>query len=73
MSSRQLQRKLKAMLDTAPAAYLRDYRLKVAKRQLTEGRAVKDVAFGTGFSSVSYFGKCFKSRFGLMPSEIQPD
>jgi len=73
MSPRQLQRKLKALLDTAPAAYLRDYRLKLARQQLSDGRAVTDVAFATGFSSVSYFGKCFKSRFGTMPSEIQSD
>ena len=73
MSPRQLQRKLRALLDTAPAAFLRDYRLKAAYARLAAGATVTDVAYATGFSSVSYFGKCFRSRFGAPPSDVQPD
>jgi signal transduction histidine kinase/DNA-binding response OmpR family regulator/streptogramin lyase len=70
MSQRQLQRKMKAILDTVPASYLRNFRLTEARRRLLAGESVSDVTFATGFSSVSYFGKCFKARFGMSPSEV---
>ena len=72
MSQRQLQRKMRATLDTVPASYLRNYRLHEARRQLVDGISVSDVTFATGFSSVSYFGKCFKATFDILPSEVKP-
>ncbi|MDP9041826.1 MAG: AraC family transcriptional regulator [Bacteroidota bacterium] len=29
---------------------------------------ISEIAFETGFSSPSYFTKCFKRKFGLLPA-----
>jgi signal transduction histidine kinase/DNA-binding response OmpR family regulator len=71
MSERQLQRKLKAVMDTTPREYLRDYRLKKALPMVEDGEPVSAVAFAVGFASQSYFTSCFKARFGLTPSEVR--
>lgn len=70
MSHRQLQRKLKALFDIAPATYLRDFRLQRAKQQLEMGHSVTDAALASGFSSPGYFARCFSARYGTRPSDI---
>ena len=71
MSDRQLQRKLKALVDHSPAEYLRSYRLTMAKKKLRDGKQVGLVAEAVGFSSQAYFASCFKSEFGTTPSQFQ--
>ncbi|MDH5500342.1 MAG: helix-turn-helix domain-containing protein, partial [Gammaproteobacteria bacterium] len=70
MSHRQLQRKLKALLDVAPAMYLRDFRLQKAKAKLEEGDTVTNAALDCGFSTAGYFARCFSTRYGIRPSDI---
>ena len=70
MSERQLFRKLKSVLDMTPTEYLRRYRLEKAKQMLVEGKAIGFTSFEVGFSSQSYFAKCFKAQFGVSPSEF---
>jgi signal transduction histidine kinase/ligand-binding sensor domain-containing protein/DNA-binding response OmpR family regulator len=69
MSERQLQRKLRALLDVAPADYLREFRLQRAAALVREGHPAGNVAFDVGFSTPSHFGACFKARFGTTPGE----
>ncbi|NQZ08968.1 MAG: response regulator [Algicola sp.] len=71
MSKRQLQRKLKALTDYTPTEYLRIYRLQQANRLIAEGQQISDVTFHAGFSSHTYFGRCFKAYFKMTPSEFQ--
>jgi signal transduction histidine kinase/DNA-binding response OmpR family regulator/streptogramin lyase len=71
MTERQLQRKLKSLLNLTPGEYLREFRLQKAAAQLAEGVPAGVVAFDCGFSSQSHFGSCFKARFGLTPGEYQ--
>ena len=71
MSDRQLQRKLKALIDHSPTEYLRNYRLTMAKKKLIDGAQVGVVADAVGFSSQAYFASCFKTEFGATPSEFQ--
>jgi signal transduction histidine kinase/ligand-binding sensor domain-containing protein/DNA-binding response OmpR family regulator len=71
MSDRQLQRKLKALVDHSPAEYLRSFRLTMAKKKLNEGASVGLAAESVGFSSQAYFASCFKSEFGRTPSDYQ--
>ncbi|HNP65571.1 MAG TPA: helix-turn-helix transcriptional regulator [Woeseiaceae bacterium] len=71
MSHRQLQRKLKALLDVVPATYLRDLRLQKSKARLEAGDAVTTIALDCGFSSAGYFTRCFSARYGILPSEIR--
>ena len=70
MSERQLQRKLKAIMNHSPNEHLRNFRLKKAMKLLETGSSVADAAYSVGFVSLSYFASCFKARFGLAPSQV---
>lgn len=70
MSERQLNRKLKGLLDLSPNEYLRRYRLEKARELLIQGNPPNFTAFEVGFSSQSYFGRCFKAQYGVAPSEL---
>jgi len=71
VSTRQLQRKLKALTGHSPAEYLRAYRLKEAARLLGARGQIIKVAFDVGFTSQAYFGTCFKAQFGMSPGQYQ--
>jgi signal transduction histidine kinase/DNA-binding response OmpR family regulator len=71
MSIRQMQRKLKSLVEYAPSEYLRIYRLNKAKQLINAGTKISDVYLQTGFASHTYFGRCFKAHFNLTPSEYQ--
>lgn len=70
LSERQLNRKLGALIDHNFSEYLRKFRMQKAKQFLLEGRQITEVSFDVGFSSPSYFSSCFKTEFGLSPSEF---
>jgi len=71
MSTRQLQRKLKAITGHNPAEFLRSYRLKKARELLRTGIQVGVTADAVGFSSPAYFTSCFKAQFAQTPSDYQ--
>jgi AraC family transcriptional regulator of adaptative response/methylated-DNA-[protein]-cysteine methyltransferase len=50
-------------------AYQRMFRLNTAFKKLQEGESVTDVAFGTGYESLSGFGDSFKTVFGVSPKQ----
>ena len=65
-----LYKKLTTLTDTTPVAFIRSVRLRRAAALLQEGTlTVNEIAERTGFSSPSYFTKCFKKEFGVLPSE----
>ena len=67
-----LYKKLTALTDTTPVAFIRSIRLQRAAALLQEGKfTVNEIAERTGFSSSSYFTKCFKKEFGVLPSEYR--
>jgi len=73
MSRSQLHRKLKALLGQGPNHFIRVFRLQRAHDLLKQkGITSAEVAFEVGFSSPSYFTKCFHDLFGYTPTEI-PD
>lgn len=68
-----LYKKLTALLQQSPVTFIRSIRLQRAADMLSKGDySIKEVAENTGFSSISYFGKCFQKEFGCKPSEY-PD
>jgi len=71
VSERQLQRKVKALIDQNPRDMVRDYRLMKACEALKDGCQVSQVADDCGFNSLSYFSQCFKAQFGLSPKQYQ--
>lgn len=69
-SKSQLYRKLMALTGKSPNTFIRDYRLNQASQLLNKNSGnISEIAFQTGFSSPSYFSKCFQKRFGQMPSD----
>ncbi|MCJ8270045.1 MAG: ATP-binding protein, partial [Psychrosphaera sp.] len=70
ISERQLFRKLKSTVDMSPTEYLRNFRLLKAAGLLRLGQKSTVVALEVGFSSASYFTKCFRAQFGVAPSEF---
>ena len=71
VSDRQLQRKIKALIDQNPMDILREFRLNTAKQKLRDGYQVSLVADDCGFNSLSYFSQCFKAQFGMSPKKFQ--
>ena len=49
--------------------YLKNFRLDYSARLLADGMRVTEVAIQSGFTSSSYFAKCFKAKFGMIPKE----
>ena len=71
MSRTQFYRKLKAITGIPASIYLRTVRLTEAKKMIEEKRGnISEIAFSVGFSSPSYFAKCFKDEFGYSPSNL---
>ena len=71
MSERQLQRKMKSLINISPKEYIRVYRLNQAKKLLKQGMQVNRVADECGFSSHSYFASCFKAKFAMTAKQYQ--
>ena len=68
MSKSQLYRKSKAITGSVPNMMLQEYRLRQSLDLLKkDDRNVTQTTFDSGFSSPSYFTKCFQKRFGLQP------
>jgi len=68
ISKPQLYRKSMATTGMSPNTLLREYRLLRSLDLLrNEDRNISQTTFDTGFSSPSYFTKCFQKRFGLQP------
>jgi AraC-like DNA-binding protein len=69
-SKPQLYRKLVSLTGKSPVSFIQEYRLKEALNLLNrEAGNVSQIAYESGFSSPSYFAKCFQKRFGRSPSE----
>ncbi len=66
-----LARKIKALTGYTPNAFVRLYRLQRARQLLTHKTGnIKEIAFQVGIPNLSYFTKCFKETFGILPSEL---
>ena len=71
MSRSNLLRKVKKLTDLSVSQFIRDVRLREAMKLLKEGSfSVSEVAYKVGFSSVSYFIKCFGDVYGYPPGEV---
>ncbi len=71
LSRVQLYRKVKALTGQSPVELLRTVRLHKARRLLQDSvKSISEVAYEVGFTSPSYFTKCFRDEFGASPSEL---
>ena len=72
MSRATLYRKIHALTGESPNDFIQTYRLKRGAELLENNfGSVLEVAFEVGFSSASYFTKCFKKKFNQLPSAFQ--
>lgn len=71
LSRVQLYRKIKSLTNYAPNELLRMVRLKKAASLLASSEmSVSEVCYEVGFTSPSYFTKCFKEQFGEGPTDL---
>jgi len=70
MSRSQLQRKLKQLMQQNPSEYIKTTRLRHAAWLLeSKDLAISEIAYATGFSSLSHFSNSFKEHYGISPSQ----
>ena len=69
-SRSSFNRKVNALLGMSPNEYLRKRRLNLAAQMLErKNGSVSDICYKVGFNSPSYFAKCFREQFGVLPAE----
>lgn len=72
LSRVQLYRKVKVLTGKTPVELLRRARLMKARTMVTTtDRSIAEIAYATGFTSPSYFNKCFKDEFGVSPGGMR--
>ena len=72
VSKSECLRCFKVSLQVAPYQYLMEYRLsKAAELLRTTDAPVSKIANQVGFSQSSHFGKCFREKTGLTPTEYR--
>jgi AraC-like DNA-binding protein len=72
LSRVQLYRKVKSFTGSTPVELLRTARLKRGYHLLmTTDKSVSEVAYQVGFTAPSYFTKCFKEEYGVLPGDVR--
>lgn len=70
LSHSSLNRRMKSLLGTTPNDYIRRKRLSCAAQMLSKGGVrINEVCYAVGFNSPSYFSKCFRKEYGMLPAE----
>ena len=70
LSRSNLYLKFKELTGLSSSGFIRNVRLKRAVQLFeTSDLSVKEIMYMTGFNTASYFSKCFKKQFGVIPSE----
>lgn len=67
-SRSQLYRKTIMLTGFSPNILLKEYRLEAAKDMMRKQRFnISQITFHSGFTSPSYFTKCFRKKYGMLP------
>lgn len=62
----------KKELGQTPNQYILELRLIHARYLILHSdQSIKEIAYGSGFATPSYFSKCFFSRFGVLPNQLR--
>ena len=71
MSRMTFYRRLQTATGQKPTEFVRTIRLRHAAEMLQKGeQSISEISFATGFSSVSYFSRCFRTMFGVSPTQF---
>ena len=72
LPEKQLYRVVKKFMDVGPSEHIRNVRLKKAAALLVQNKfTVAEVCYMVGFTTPSYFTKCFKEKYGVKPSQYK--
>ena len=70
LSRSAFYKKVKALTGFAPVDLIKEFRLSHAAELLrTTNHSITETAYRSGFKDASYFGKCFRKRYGMSPRE----
>ena len=70
LSRSKLYRKIKTATGDSANEFIRKIRLEKAKEYLEQtDKTVSEICYAVGFSSPSYFSKCYKQHFGEIPKK----
>ncbi len=70
LSRSQLYRKIKALTGGSVNEFIRNIRLQKAKEFIDEGdQNINEIIYKVGFTSPSYFTKCYKAKYGHVPTQ----
>jgi signal transduction histidine kinase/ligand-binding sensor domain-containing protein/DNA-binding response OmpR family regulator len=70
LSRSQLYRKIKTLTGVSVNEFIRNVRLEKAKQLIEMGNNnINEISYKVGFTSPSYFTKCFKTKFGYLPTQ----
>ncbi len=72
ISKSKLYREMIRLTGKSPNVFLLHFRLRKSL-QLLQNKIgnISEVAFDTGFNSPSYYTKCFRKKYGIMPSGLK--
>lgn len=72
MSRANLYRRMHGITGQSPTDFLRNQRLEQAAHLLcTTSHSVNEIADLVGFAYASYFSKCFKDKYGVLPKDYK--
>ena len=72
ISRSKLYRKIKALTGLTANEFIKKIRLEKAKQFLENSDySISEISFKVGFSSPSYFTKCYKIQFGILPTDVK--
>ena len=71
-SKSQFYRKMIDLMGATPNNFIKEYRLNKALSLLNKGEYnISEIAHMTGFSSRSYFSKCFQNKYTQLPTNLK--
>jgi AraC-like DNA-binding protein len=70
LSRSQLYRKIKTLTGVSANEFVRNVRLEKAKQLIEQGNSnINEISYKVGFTSPSYFTKCYKIKYGHLPTQ----
>jgi DNA-binding response OmpR family regulator len=70
-STSAIHKKIKRITNKSTNQFIREYRLEKGQQMIKSNHAsISEIAFNTGFGSVSYFSKSYKAYFGYNPTQL---
>ena len=70
LSRSQLYRKVKTLTGVSVNEFIRNVRLEKAKQLIEQGNNnINEISYKVGFTSPSYFTKCYKIKYGNLPTQ----